>query len=145
MFLGQFHHQLDEKYQVRIPPHYRELLSGGAFVTQGFDRNLLVLTSKAFHEVYERLTRTNLADPHARLLSRMILGGASPLRIGDTGLIRLPEELRQYAALEGEAVLVGQGEYFEIWSTKEWHAQEAILLDAEANSGRFAEFDLATR
>ena len=144
MFIGQFHHQLDEKHQVRIPAHYRELLSGGAFVTQGFDRNLLVLTSRAFHAIYQRVTRANIADPHARLLSRMILGGASPLKIGDSGMIRLPEGLREYAALESEVVLVGQGEYFEIWSSKSWHAQEAILFDAEANSGRFANFDLAT-
>jgi MraZ protein len=144
MFLGQFHFQLDEKRQVRIPPHYRELLSGGAFVTQGFDRNLVVLTSRAFHEIYERVTRTNIADPRARLLARMILGGASPVKIGDSGSIRLPESLREYAALEGEAVLVGQGEYFEIWSAKEWLAQEAVLHDAEANSGRFADFDLVT-
>lgn len=144
MFLGQFQLQLDEKRQVRIPPHYRELLSGGGFVTQGFDRNLLVLTSRAFHEIYERVTRTNIADPRARLLARMLLGGASPVKIGDSGMLRLPEALREYAALEGEAVLVGQGEYFEIWSSKEWHTQETILLDADANSGRFAEFDLVT-
>lgn len=144
MFLGQFHFQLDEKRQVRLPPHYRELLSGGAFVTQGFDRNLLVLTSKAFHEIYERVTRTNIADPQARLLARILLGGASPVKIGESGLMWLPEGLREYAALEGEAVLVGQGEYFEIWSSKEWHAQEANLLDADANSGRFVGFDLVT-
>jgi MraZ protein len=45
MFLGQFEHTIDEKGRLIIPARYRELLANGAYITRGFDRNLIVLTA----------------------------------------------------------------------------------------------------
>ena len=46
-----------------IPARFRELLVGGAFVTQGFDRCLMIMTTSYFEEVYHRINAMNLADP----------------------------------------------------------------------------------
>ena len=35
MFLGHFQHNLDDKGRLMIPARFRELLAGGAFITQG--------------------------------------------------------------------------------------------------------------
>jgi len=56
-----------------IPARFRELLEGGAYVTQGFDRCLMVLTEPYFKQVYDNVNTMNLADPNARLLRRLIL------------------------------------------------------------------------
>jgi MraZ protein len=85
----------------------------------------------------------NLADPLARLLLRMILGAASELEMDEAGCIFVPQNLREFANLNGEAVLVGQGDYFEVWSPAHWHEQETQLQDAETNSQRFVMLDLA--
>jgi DNA-binding transcriptional regulator/RsmH inhibitor MraZ len=45
--------------------------------------------------------------------------------------------------LEGEAIVVGQGEYFEIWLPAEWNQQVQNLQDTEANAHRFSAFNLA--
>ena len=63
MFLGQFQHNLDEKGRLMIPARYRELLAAGAFITQGFDRCLMVMTDTYFAQVYDRINSMNLADP----------------------------------------------------------------------------------
>jgi MraZ protein len=114
------------------------------FITQGFDRNLQVLTADAFQELYRRVLALNIADPLARLLHRLLLGTATELGIDNNPLI-IPDDLKSYANLQDEILLIGQGDYFEIWSPDLWKQQEAQLGDAETNSARFSVLTLATR
>lgn len=143
MFLGQFQHNLDDKGRLMIPARFRELLAAGAFITQGFDRCLMVMTDMYFRQVYDRISAMNLADPMARLLRRLILSNAYPVEVDKVGRILLPQNLRQSILLEGEAILAGQGDYFEVWNPAEWNAQMAQLQDIETNNQRFATLDLS--
>jgi MraZ protein len=143
MFLGQYQHSLDEKGRLTIPARFRELLAGGAYVTQGLDRCLMVMTQAYFEQVYTRLNNMNLADPATRLLRRMILSNAYPVEVDKVGRILLPGNLRQFLSLDGEAVLAGQGEFFEIWAPGDWNGQMDQLQDTDANNQRFAALDLS--
>jgi MraZ protein len=143
MFLGQFQHNLDDKGRLMIPARFRELLAAGAFITQGFDRCLMVMTDVYFKQVYDRISAMNLADPMARLLRRLILSNAYPVEIDKVGRILLPQNLRESILLDGEAILAGQGDYFEVWNPAEWSAQMAQLQDIETNNQRFATLDLS--
>ncbi len=145
MFLGQYVHTFDDKNRLTVPAKYRELISDGAFVVQGLDRNLMVLTPAAFEIIYQRIMAMNLTDPTARLLRRIILGNASQLEVDKVGRILLPQPLREFAGLKSDAVLVGQGDYFEIWEPSAWQGQVSQVQDAEANAKRFATLDLTTR
>jgi MraZ protein len=143
MFLGQFQHSLDEKGRLMIPARYRELLAAGAFITQGFDRCLMVMTDVYFQQVYDRINAMNLADPTARLLRRLILSNAYPVEVDKVGRILVPQNLRQVIALESEAIVAGQGEYFEVWTPEAWNEQVNQLQDIETNNQRFATLDLS--
>jgi MraZ protein len=143
MFLGQFQHNLDEKGRLMIPARYRELLAAGAFITQGFDKCLMVMTDVYFGQVYERINSMNLADPTARLLRRLILSNAYPIEVDKVGRILLPGNLRQVIALDGEAIVAGQGDYFEVWNPADWSQQMDQLQDIETNNQRFATLDLS--
>ena len=143
MFLGQFQHNLDDKGRLMIPARFRELLAAGAFITQGFDRCLMVMTDTYFRQVYDRISAMNLADPMARLLRRLILSNAYPVEADKVGRILIPQNLRQSILLEGEAILAGQGEYFEVWTPADWNTQMAQLQDIETNNQRFATLDLS--
>jgi len=143
MFLGQFQHNLDDKGRLMIPARFRELLAAGAFITQGFDQCLMVMTEVYFKEVYDRISAMNLADPMARLLRRLILSNAYPVEADKVGRILIPQNLRQVITLDGEAIVAGQGEYFEVWTPAAWDAQMAQLQDLETNDQRFAMLDLS--
>jgi MraZ protein len=143
MFLGQFQHSLDEKGRLMVPSRYRELLAAGAFITQGFDKCLMVLTDVHFNEVYERINAMNMADPNARLLRRLILSNAYSVDIDRVGRILVPQNLRQAINLGNEAIVAGQGEYFEVWSPADWRQQMEQVQDVEMNSQRFATLDLS--
>jgi MraZ protein len=143
MFLGQFQHNLDDKGRLMIPARFREMLEGGAYITQGFDRCLMVMTETYFQQVYERLESMNLADPTARLLRRLILSNAYPFEVDKVGRILVPQNLRAFLQLDGEAIVAGQGEYFEVWKPADWNQQMAQLQDTEANNQRFSALDLS--
>jgi len=143
MFLGQFQHNLDDKGRLMIPARFRELLAAGAFITQGFDKCLMVMTDNYFKLVYDRINAMNLADGSARLLRRLILSSAYPVEVDKVGRILVPQNLRQVIMLESEAIVAGQGEYFEVWNPAEWNSQIDQLQDVETNNQRFATLDLS--
>lgn len=144
MFLGQFQHNLDDKGRLMIPARFRELLEGGAYITQGFDKCLMVLTEPYFKEVYDRINAMNLTDPTARLLRRLILSNAYPIDVDKVGRILLPQNLRAFLAIEnGELIVAGQGDYFEVWMPDAWKAQMDMLQDVEANNQRFSTLNLS--
>jgi len=145
MFLNQYQHSFDDKGRLTIPSKFRELPAEGAFAVQGLDRNLMVLPPPVFQILYDRLMAMNLTDPTARLLRRIILGNALRVAPDSAGRILLSPNLKEYADLKKNAVFVGQGDYFEIWSPELWKEQEIQVSDAEANSQRFAALDLKTR
>jgi MraZ protein len=146
MFLGEYRHSIDNKDRLTVPVRYRELLDDGAYILRGFDRNLMVLTTKAFEAVSQNLDQKSFTDPLTRDLRRLIFGSASRLEIDKAGRILIPDFLCEKAKItcDKEVVLVGQGSYFEIWSTDEWALQQKALDEAEANSERFKVLDLST-
>jgi len=144
MFLGQYRHTLDSKDRLTVPARYRELLEGGAYVLQGFDRNLLVMTDAAFDTIRKRVQSMSVTDPTARLLRRLVFSTADRVELDKAGRILIPQFLRDAAQIQAEVVLVGGGDYFEIWATEPWNDQSAQLQDVEANAQRFAALDLST-
>jgi MraZ protein len=144
LFLGKFTTSLDPKNRFSVPTAFRAQLSSRMYITQGFDRNLQVLTADAFQEIYRRVASLNLADPLARLLLRLILGTAIELGVENNNLM-IPDNLKEFANLNDDILLIGQGDYFEIWAPDLWNKQEAQLRDAETNSARFSVLTVATR
>ena len=145
MFLGHTLSQLKHSNHLSLPANWRKLISGGVYLTQGFDQNLLILTEDTFQKIYMRIASLNIADPLVRLLSRMFLGKASFLEIDERGVISLPASLMEYANLKKDFVIVGQGDYLEIWSPNQWHQQQSQINDVQANAQRFSTFTIATR
>ncbi|MBN2146291.1 MAG: division/cell wall cluster transcriptional repressor MraZ [Anaerolineales bacterium] len=145
MFLGQFHHNLDDKDRLTIPARFRELLDGGAYVTLGFDRNLMVLTASAFQAISESITQMSITDPMSRDLRRLIYANTTQVDVDKAGRILIQKFLRDQVAIGSEVVLVGQLDYFEIWSPVAWEAQLTKMQDAETNAQRYQTLNLLTR
>ncbi len=145
MFLGRYDHAIDEKGRITIPVRYRELLENGAFVCQGFDRNLMVLTADTFNQISDRVNETSLTDPIARQLKRLIFSSADRCEFDRAGRLLLPQYLREMAQLGETAKVIGVGDYFEIWSPELWAQQNEILQNTETDPQRFAALNLPLR
>ena len=144
MFLGQYDHAIDVKGRLTVPVRFRPALATGAYVTQGFDRNLVVYTMESFQRLAARANLLTTTDPEARAVRRVLFGGATEVSLDSVGRILLPEFLRQNAGLETETVLVGAGEYFEIWGAAVWAGEQRSVTDPESNAKRFTAFDLSS-
>lgn len=145
MFLGKHLCGLDKENQFMAPDGFKKYLSEEVYITQGFDHNLWVLSNSSFQEIYKNLKHLNVTNPMARLLFRLILGAAMEAGINEQGYLKISDDLREYAQVKNEVLLVGQGDYFEIWSPELWNAQESELRNVESNTGRFSVFEITTR
>ena len=111
---------------------------------QGFDRNLMVYTTESFERLAKQTSSHTTTNPEVRALRRHIFGGAKQINLDSAGRILIPTFLQEYAGLEGEATIVGTGEYFEIWNPEDWSEELISVTDPENNAERFASFDLST-
>lgn len=142
MFSGQYSSTLSNTNQLTPPRGFGDLLSQGAMITRGFDHNLMVLTSQAFQKLSSSIMSLNLTDPDVRMLMRMLLGNANEISIDNSGQMVIPDKLCQIANLESPTVLVGMGDFFEIWSAEAWSEQEIKLTDSGSDPNRFSTLNL---
>ena len=133
MFLGRFSHNLDAKGRLAIPAKFRGTLADGLVVTRGIDRCLSVYPMAAWQTLAERVSALSISDPDARQFKRMVFAEAMDEELDAQGRIVLPPELRRYAGIDREAVVVGMNTYLEIWDPARWEAMSAAAEDEGAS------------
>lgn len=133
MFLGRFSHNLDSKGRLAIPAKFRGSLAVGLVVTRGIDRCLTVYPLVAWQRLTERIEALSVSDPDARMFRRMVFAEAADEEPDAQGRIVLPPELRRYAGIEREAIVVGVNSYIEVWEPARWEALNAATEDEGVN------------
>src|SRR5918997_1563447 len=127
MFLGRYNHTLDAKGRLAIPARFREALAEGLVLTRGIDRCLALYPLTAWRPLAEKVSALPISDPDARTFRRLVFAEAADLELDAQGRILLPPELRRYAGIEREAIVVGVNTSVEIWSPERWEAVNALM------------------
>ena len=127
MFLGRFEHTLDTKGRIAIPAKFRADLGEGLVMTRGIDRCLAVYPMVAWRDLAARMNALSMADPNARLMRRMVFSEAMDAMLDGQGRVLVPGDLRLYAGIEREAIVVGLHSSFEIWSPERWRDVNATV------------------
>jgi MraZ protein len=69
----------------------------------------------------------------ARRIQRLLIGHATELELDGNGRFLLPPLLREYAGMDKQIMLVGQGKKFELWSEAGWNnGRDKWLSDESA-------------
>jgi MraZ protein len=144
MFLGQYIHSIDAKGRLTIPVRFRAAMAGGAYIVQGFDRNLMVYTTEGYQRLAKQASLPSTTNPEARAMRRVVFGRASEIGLDSAGRILIPPFLRDWAGLDSEATIIGAGDYFEIWNSAGWAEESEAVTDPEINTKRFEAFDLSS-
>ena len=135
MFLGTHSPRLDDKNRVILPAKFREALAEGLVMTKGQDRCLVVWTSTGFADYAESLRNAPQTTDQTRRYTRVLFASAYDDVPDKQGRITIPSQLREYAGLTRECVVVGADTRIEIWDAAAW---ESYLADTEQS---FVELD----
>jgi MraZ protein len=124
VFRGPSKVTLDAKGRLAIPSRHRERIltraNGALVATVDRDYCLLIYPLPEWEEIERKLVRLPSLNKTARKLQRLMLGYASELEMDNQGRILLPQELREFAGIERDAILLGQGNKFELWDEQRW-------------------------
>ncbi len=120
MFLGTHAPRLDDKGRLVLPAKFRDGLAGGVVLTKGQDRSVVVWPAAEFAVYAERLNEASRSDARVRAYLRVLFSGASDEVPDRQGRISVPTVLREYAGLDRDVIVVGNGSTCEIWAATTW-------------------------
>jgi len=135
MFRGSHPHSLDDKGRIIIPTRFRDYIRAGgsdAIMITGMDRCLFAYTLEGWGKVETRILSLAENSDTMRRFRRSFVGNAHECQFDRQGRVLIPPQLRTYAALDKEIVLVGVLNHFEVWSKENWDKEkEAVELDMQ--------------
>ena len=120
---GEFTHRVDEKGRVVLPSDMREVLGDKFVIAKSTDNTLKILY------LYTRANWENIIDKGAKLAAqdsskaqyvRILSASGKDTELDSQNRVLIPIDLRTYANIGKEAVLLGAGTRVEIWNTDEY-------------------------
>lgn len=138
LFLGEYRVTFTGQGRIVIPKKIREALAEAKTftLTKGFDRCLSGFRNEEWEKGAGELMSNSVLEMQKVEMKRHLFSSATTLEIDDQGRVVIPKNLLEYADLTGkEAVLIGVGTYFEIWSPAKW---TPYIKEVEGNIKSYA-------
>ena len=120
MLIGEYEHSLDAKGRLIMPAKFREDIGEKFIVTKGLDGCLFAFSIEEWKIFEQKLRALPISNKDARAFSRFFFAGAIDCEIDKQGRFLIPGNLRTYATLEKEIIIIGVGTRIEIWNREEW-------------------------
>lgn len=131
MFTGEYRHTVDAKGRVAIPARFRARLDGGAYVSRWIDGCVGLFPRSEFEDLAARVAAKPVTDAGARTFSRFVFSGAFEVDLDGQGRVVVPTGLREWAGLEGDAVVVGSRDHIELWAPVRWAEYSAAMTSPD--------------
>ncbi len=136
VFQGESALTLDGKGRVTVPARFRDALNalctGQMTVTKHPGRCLLLFPRPAWVEFRSKLLQLPM---DAEAWRRLFLGSAMDVDIDAGSRVLLSPELRAWAGLGKDLMLVGMGSRMEIWDRERYLANENLTLSQPMPDG----------
>ena len=122
MFIGEFHHTIDDKGRIIIPSKFREKLGNQFIITRGIDNCLFVYSYDDWMNITNKLSSLPFTKRDARVFNRFFLSGATDVELDKQGRVNISSPLISYANLTKDCVIIGTGDRLEIWAEESWNS-----------------------
>lgn len=116
MFMGEYHHNIDDKARIVLPSKFREELGDTFVLTRGLEGCLFIYSKSEWDNIVAKLRTLPFTRKDARAFLRFFLSGAIECTADKQGRVAVPTPLVNYANLEKECVVIGVNDRLEIWS-----------------------------
>jgi MraZ protein len=126
---------LDAKGRVAIPTRHRTALLDGAdtlVLSAHPEGCVLIYPESAWEPVRARVESFPSFNTQASWWKRLLLGMEEHVSPDASGRVLLSPALRLHAKLEREAMMVGQGRYFELWDSAVWSTKLNLAISGAA-------------
>lgn len=120
MFMGEYHHTIDDKGRIIIPSKFREELGDVFVITRGIENCLFVYSMESWKRITDKLNSLPFTKKDARNFVRFFMSGATNVELDKQGRVNVTAPLVQYANLVKDCVVIGTGDRLEIWSQESW-------------------------
>lgn len=120
MFIGEYHHTIDEKGRVIIPAKFRDELGESFIITRGIENCLFVYSMDNWNKICDKLNSLPFTKKDARVFNRFFMSGATSVELDKQGRVNISSPLIQYANIVKDCVIIGTGDRLEIWSQEDW-------------------------
>lgn len=120
MLIGEYEHSLDVKGRLIMPAKLREDIGENFIITKGLDGCLFGFSKNEWTNFEEKLKSLPLTNKNARDFVRFFLSGAVECEIDKQGRFLVASNLREYASMEKEVVIIGVGTRIEFWDKDKW-------------------------
>lgn len=120
LFMGEYHHNIDDKSRLVLPSKFRNLLGSSFIVTRGFEKCLYVYSIAEWEKLENQLKTLPFTKKDARTINRFFFSGAAECEFDSQGRTCLTSPLVSYAGLSRECVVIGANDRIEIWDKKLW-------------------------
>ena len=120
MFMGEYHHSIDEKGRIIIPSKFRSELGDSFVITRGLENCLFVYSLVEWNKIVDRLKKLPFTKKDARNFTRFFLSGATVTELDKQGRANINQSLIDFAKLEKECIVIGVNDRLEIWSKDGW-------------------------
>lgn len=117
MFMGEYHHNIDDKARLVLPSKFRDELGETFIITRGLEGCLFVYSKTEWNNIVTKLKQLPFTKKDARAFLRFFLSGAIECTTDKQGRIAIPNPLTSYANLTKECVVIGVNDRLEIWSS----------------------------
>ena len=121
MFIGEYHHSVDDKGRLIIPSKFRDELGTKFIITRGIENCLFVYSMESWEKIVNKLETLPFTKKDARAFIRFFLSGDSEAEFDKQGRINITSPLISYANITKECVVIGTGDRLEIWSEESWN------------------------
>lgn len=121
MFIGEYHHTIDEKGRIIIPTKFRDELGSKFVVTRGIEPCLFVYSLENWDKIIAKLNSLPFTKKDARSFNRFFMSGATFVELDKQGRINIASSLINYANLSKDCVIIGTGDRIEIWANDAWN------------------------
>lgn len=140
MLIGEYEHSLDVKGRVIMPAKLREDMGEKFILTKGLDGCLFGFSQNEWANFEEKLKTLPLTNKNARDFVRFFLSGATECEMDKQGRFLVASNLREYASMDKEVVVIGVGNRIELWNKEKWikhNSDENISADEIAEKMDF--------
>jgi len=135
MFRGATSLNLDVKGRLAVPSRHRDALqaqcAGNLVLTAHPHGCLLLYPQPAWEPIQAKMMALSSFDKQSSALQRLLVGYAEDITLDSAGRLLVSPSLREFAGVEKQAMLVGQGSHFELWNMDAWRAQLERVMSSD--------------